>query len=180
MSAYREIFTRLFVHALVAAPFFAAGLMILFREKENPADVYGGGLQGCACIILGAMILARPLARLLAEPFGNLFWSDEKYDRPQPLYSVPQAKRMQGLYAEALAGFEKITRDYPDEVRAYIAMVDIAIVDLRDEKMAAAICRNGLAKLEKDEDKQTLARMYNAIRSRLKGKEKEGRAHFGC
>jgi len=118
-------------------------------------------------MIMGAIILAFPLAALIAEPTGNLFWPSEKYDRPQPQYSIPQSKRARGLYEEAMDGFEKIAEEHPQETQPYVEMIDIAIVNLHDPVRAKAIFHHGIDVLKKDEDRETLARMYRAIETRL-------------
>ncbi len=71
------------------------------------------------------------------------------------------------MYEEAIAGFERIAQDYPDEVKPYIEMIDIAIVNLKDPERANALYRRGILFLKKNEDKEVLARMYGAIRTRL-------------
>ncbi len=158
---------RLFKRALLAAPCFALGYVLLLRADGSFLQVFALGLLGCACILIGAIILAFPLARLVAEPLGSLFYPGERFDRPQPMYSIPQSKRANGLYEEAIAGFEKIAEDYPNEVKPYIEMIDIAIRDLKDARRAGAIYHRGIAALKKEEDRANLTRMYGAIRSRL-------------
>jgi hypothetical protein len=66
-----------------------------------------------------------------------------------------------------MAGFEKIAQDFPDEVQPYIEMIDIAIVNLGDAGRANRIFQRGVSALKKDEDKEALASMYSAIRTRL-------------
>lgn len=83
-------------------------------------------------MIMGSIIIAFPLAELIAEPTGNLFWPSDRFDRPQPAYSIPQSKRARGLYEEAMAGFEKLAEEHPQEVQPYVEMIDIAIVNLHD------------------------------------------------
>ncbi len=131
--------------------------------------------MGSSSIILGAIILAFPLARLVAEPGGNLYWPGKELDRPQPMYSIPQAKRARGLFDEAMAGFQRIASEYPEEVKPYVEMIDIAVVDLRDKDMAAAIYRRGISVLKNDDDREALKRMYLGISSRLDAGEKNDR-----
>ena len=107
------------------------------------------------------------MAELFAEPTGNLFWPSAQYDRPQPAYSIPQSKRARGLYEETIAGFEKIAEEYPGEIQPYVEMIEIAIVNLHDPERAKAIFHRGIDVLKKDEDRETLARMYGVIRTLL-------------
>jgi len=167
MSNYPQIVRSLVRRVLFAVVCFALGFFVLFRTGGSMLEGYAGGLMGCACIIAGAIVLAFPLARLLSESSGGLFYPGRRFDRPQPMYSIPQAKRQKGQYEEAIAGFEQIAVDYPDEVQPYIEMMDIAIVNLKDPGRANAIYLRGVSAMKKNEDKETLARMFTAIRTRL-------------
>lgn len=166
MSNCREIAISVLLRAFPALAAGALGWWLL-------AAASGGWSAaprlffGMACLVGAARIIAPPIARLIAEPSGSLFYPVRRFDRPQPVYSIPQSKRAKGLYEEAILGFEKIAREYPDEVKPYIEMVDIAVVNLRDPERANAIYQRGVSLLKKEEDKEVLARMYGAIRTRL-------------
>lgn len=172
MNNYREIIVSLLIRLAVGTPFLVIGLVILARAggSASTAHGYAMGLFGCAGVILGSVILAFPLASLIAEPVGSLFYPGRRSSRPSPMYGIPESKRARGLYEEAMTGFEKISEEYPDEVKPFIEMIDISIVNLKDPERANAIYRHGAAVLKKREDQEALARMYSAIRSRLGSK----------
>lgn len=155
------IFSGLLKRSVWAVALFSIGWYLL--RQEDIAFV----LIGFVPIIVGAIIVAFPLAGLIAEPTGNLFWPSARYDRPQPAYSIPQSKRARGLYEEAMDGFEKIAEEYPQEIQPYIEMIDVAILNFHDPERAEAIFQRGVSILKKEEDRETLARMYGAIRTRL-------------
>ena len=87
-----------------------------------------------------------------------------------PFSCMPAAKRAKGLYEEAISGFEEIAQEYPKETKPYIEMIDIAIRNLKDPERANAIYRRGLAVLKRDKDREVLAIMYSATRTRLNSK----------
>ena len=155
MNNYREILISLAWRAILAAPF----LYVCITGCASVLSPFFG--------VAGAVIIAGPIASLIAEPSGNLFWPGRHFDRPQPVYGIPQSKRAKGLYEDAMAGFEKIAAEYPGEVKPYIEMIDIAIVNLKDPERASRIFERGVSVLKKNEDKEVLARMYGAIRTRL-------------
>jgi hypothetical protein len=164
VSRYGPLFVSLLKRAVLATALFGTGFFLLSRG--NPGLFF----PGMAAFITGALILAPPLAGLCAESTGNLFWPDDHYDRPQPAYSIPQSKRARGLYAEAMAGFEKIAGEHPQEVQPYVEMIEIAIVNLHDPERARAVFHRGASILRKEEDRATLERMYHAIRTRLQSR----------
>ncbi len=170
MSEYGDIFKQLGWRFLFALPFFvigAGGRLMKHAEGSSEIVVFALGLLSTASILAGAIFMARPVARLFAEPFGSLFFPSSHFDKPQPMYGIPEARRQEGKYEEAMAGFAKIAGEDPQEVRAYIAMIDTAIVNLKDEARANAIFQNGVAKLKRAEDRDQLASSYSNIRSRI-------------
>ncbi len=166
MNNYREILTSLIRRAVFAVAAGWLGYWFLATASGGWFDAHRL-FFGMACLVAAATIIAPPLARLIAEPSGNLFYPSQRFDRPPPMYSIPKSKRAKGLYEEAIAGFEKIAQDYPDEVKPYIEMIDIAIVNLKDPERANAVYQRGILVLKKNEDKEVLARMYGAIRTRM-------------
>lgn len=177
VSPYGDIFLGILKRAVLASPFFALGYYILFRASDSGDGVVGAfdlSLFGFAGIILGAIIVAFPLARLAAEASGNLFWPGKHFDRRQPMYGAPRTKRARGDYEEAMAGFEQIASDYPGELQAYVEMIEIAIVNLKDADRANTIYQRGVAAMKSQESKEKLAGMYSAVRSRLRPKTGSG------
>ena len=83
------------------------------------------------------------------------------------MFSIPEAKRKNGLSEEAYAGFLRIAENYPQEIKAYIQMMDIAIVDLRNPELAEDAYQRGLRALRKRTDREALTRMYEGIRTRI-------------
>jgi hypothetical protein len=151
----------------------AAGLLFYFASRVKYP------LIGPAFIVLGAVILAPPLARLLAESSGGLFYPGGR-GRKEPMYSIPEARRARGEYEEAIADLRRIAAEYPRATRPYELMLTIAIVDLKDAARAEQIYRQGLAALRKRGERDELARFFATTRTRLDPKadwqkELEGR-----
>jgi len=156
MNEYKPILGELLVRLLIALPFFFIGI---------------GGYAFIASpffTLAGAIIIAFPLARLLAEPLGTLFFPNKHYDRPQPVYSIPLARKQEGRYEEALTGFLEIAYGWPEQVQAWIEMIDVAITGLNDGARAEQLYQQGMAALQDEVARQRLAEMYVAIKSQLK------------
>ncbi len=162
MSDISEIRSSLLKRLPLAVGLFIGGFLVLMRAGGSHMQSLGIGLVGCGLLIAGAIILARPLAQLLAEPSGSLFWPGERFSRPVPMFSIPQARRACGFYEQAILEYEQIAADYPDLVEPYIEMIDISLVNLKDPERAEAIYHRGLAKLKKQRDQQTLTRLYSS------------------
>lgn len=128
---------------------------------------FGAGLLAITCFLTAAISIAPPVAQLIGEQAGKLFYSGEQFDRPQPMFSIPEGKRKSGYYQEAFDGFQKIADEYPQELKAYIEMIDIAIVDMKNKKLANSVFHQGIATLVEKQDRDSLAGMYKALSSRL-------------
>jgi tetratricopeptide (TPR) repeat protein len=148
-------------HLLPAAILFLIGTSVLLAA--GPA----GAFVGFAFYLVASILLAFPLATLLANAWNNLIWSRSYYDRPQPMYGIPQSRRIKGLPEEALAEYEKILAAHPNELRPWLDMIAIAIEDLKAPDRAQDIFERGVAFLKNPDDRDLLARTYSDIRTRL-------------
>lgn len=173
MNIYSGIWKRLLFRLLFGAPLLVIGAVVMVRGGGggSMAGAFVTCLFGAALIILGAILLAPPLAELVANTamkgFFSLIFPDRRFERPQPNYSIPEARVKAGQYGEAMALYEKLAAEYPGEVRVYVEMVDLAAVRLHDSARAEAILRRGLAAVQDPEGRKALERSGRAILSRL-------------
>lgn len=124
-------------------------------------------LAGLLFFLVSAIFISGPVARWLAEPAGSLFWPRRYYDRPQPMYGIPQSRRAKGHLEEALAEYENIAAAHPGEVRPWMEMVAIAIEDMKNPERARTILERGVTALKNPDDRDLLAKTYAEIRTRL-------------
>jgi len=135
--------------------------------------IIGGGwglLAALPFIFTGAFFVAPSVTSILAQPFSSLLYPSVQLDHTLPMYSIPQSKRAKGLYEEAIAGYEKIAVEYPDEVKPYIEMVTIAIMDLRNVERAKSFLGRGLVLLKDETARRTLQASYDTVITRLEVK----------
>lgn len=155
----------------IATPFFAVGAGGYLIGGAAEADPLGrgllGGMASMVALLLGALIVASSIAQLLAEPWGSLFFPGAQFDRPQPMYGIPEARRKEGRYEESFAGFAEIVREHPQQLRAYIALIDVAIVDLKDVARAETVLQEGLSRLRERADREQLIACFEHSRSML-------------
>ena len=166
MNNYREIYVSLLRRLLPTLALGAFGWYLVTSA--------GGGwaattklLVGMVCLVTAGGIIAVPIARLLAEPWGNLYLPGSTFDRPQIVYGIGQAKRKKGLHQEAFDYFAGVASEFPTELKPYVEMMDIAIVDLKDKALADEVYNQGLSSLTTEEDRDGLTAMHKAILSRL-------------
>jgi len=163
---YPDLLRQLLKRLAIAAPFFALGAFLVARCARTAP---WGVLWGLGFMTIGVAIVMVPLAGLLAEPIGGLvFFQGRHRDKPGPIYSMAQAMRSAGRYQEALAEYERMTREFLGEVKPYVEMIDIAVVNLKDGPLAESIFHKGMVAFEKREEaRKRLQARYKEIRSRL-------------
>lgn len=152
---------------LAAVALAIGGAAALANATDGYVRAFGFGVIGIAQFLAAGVLVAFPLAGMFAKPWGGMFFPEDRYTRPLPLYSLAEAKVRKMQFEDAMATYEQIAEDYPEEVKPYIDMIDIAIVHLKDAKRAEQIYRLGIDRLRNSDDQDVLARMYRGIRSRI-------------
>ena len=156
---------------------FALGLAGVLSERGGDPSMLGGigmVLAASLCFMIAAIFLAGPMAAFLAQPFGNLFFPADEYDRPQPLYSLAEAQARRSEFETAMTTYEGIAESFPGEIQPWLGMIEIAVQSLNDMDRAQRIFERGVAALPTPEAKETLAVMFRGIRSRRAEKPEWG------
>jgi len=163
----RSLLTAFLLRAAIALPLIIAALILFCTSDGHILAAGAQALIASSLLVVGAVILAFPVAHLLAAPFTGFYFPERRLLRPLPMYSVPQALRTQGKYEEAMIRFREIAEKYPREVKPWIEMLEVAVVSLNDEQRAQAIFEEGMTALDDEDRRSVLERMYSAISSRL-------------
>ena len=163
----RALLWSLLGHSLAAAPFLAATWYLF---ASTAADVDGGDkrMLGLTCAVAAAIIIARPIAALIAEPMGSVFFP-RAGARPEPGYSLADTQRKREQFERAMEEYEKISVAFPQELRAHIAMLEIALINLRDAERARLCLTRGLAVAD-EQMRRELLRCYRVSSAKLRGK----------
>jgi hypothetical protein len=169
MTRYRDIILRVAVRVMPAGILLIIGAWMAKRTTGDPVHDTGVALIGFLFIIAAVAMVAIPLVRQVGDPMSSLFYPTSHSDKPPPMYSIPESKRKNGLFEEAMAAYEKILEQHPDEVRPFLAMMEIAIVDLRDPERGSRIYDRGMSAIAKPEDQEALSQFYLAHCSRVAG-----------
>jgi tetratricopeptide (TPR) repeat protein len=84
------------------------------------------------CAVAMIVTWRRNIANVVATPFGNLFDGGNAEIEPQPYYSVAEAKRNRGQYAEAVAEIHKQLVRFPTDYRGQLMLAEIQAEKLND------------------------------------------------
>jgi len=168
MNPYASIWRSIGWRSLLALPLFAVGLRFFSGAADGGslADV-ASALAGIGCFLAGAVVVAPGIAALFAEPLASIYMPSETRDKPPPMYGIADARRANGRYEAAMEYLEAILRNHPQELKAYLALIEVAALDLKDKRRARHILARGLASLTDPGDRAVLKAMHEAIVSRL-------------
>jgi tetratricopeptide (TPR) repeat protein len=160
----------------VAVLLMSAGIMLLIAAIVQ-TRTYGVwfGLLGCSLIFVSALLIAHPLSQLFSIPFQRLFFPEQRYRRPLPMYSRAESLTKKERYEEAIDFYEEIERDYPEETRVYVSMIEVYIMHLGDRENAKQVYKRGLSAIPDEAERDVLQEMYVAICSRLDEPKEWGR-----
>lgn len=141
------------------AKFFLDGL------RGGGFGAVGSLLMSVACLILAALVMAPPLAEfvavyLLNGIFGGLFYPERRNRRPPPVYGPAEARRMEGDYQAAIRAYEEILAEFPDSARAYLALMDIAWLDMTDAPLAMSFYQRALAVIKDEACRKEMQQAY--------------------
>jgi hypothetical protein len=118
-------------------------------------------LTGILLLIGMSAAIGRIIIELVSAGAGTLLLSGNRKRMPPPVYSIPEAKRLKGDFKGALRLYREITGAHPGEIRAWLAMLEIACENLGDRQRATGILNEGLALLVDEKSKMLLQRSYD-------------------
>jgi len=176
MISYKGILGNLAWRFVLALLVIGVGVLVIKRGLDggvgkNPYDGSQYYFFGLAIFVIAAIIMGTPLARLVAEFMGNIIYPSDHYNGPQPVYGIPEAKRMKGRYQEAFDSLQKLSQEFPQELKAYIEMIDIAIMDMKNPELASSVYHRGMETLKEEKAKDNLSRMYMEISTKIDSPE---------
>lgn len=168
MNPWTAILGRVALPLLSAACLVPSVLLLRRSLSGGLFEALGYGLLGLGLLVAGCIPLAVILSRRTGSALGSaIFFPADENARPPPVYGIAETRRANGDYEEAMRLLDEIAEEHPRALRTYILMIDIAVMNLRDPARAEEACRRGLTALRSEDDRATLLRMYEAIRSRL-------------
>jgi len=101
-------------------------------------------LAAHAVLIVGAILLAKPVGSLIGDLMSNLFMPGERHSRPQPMYSIPESRMAAEDYPGALEAYAALAAEHPEEIAPHLRMMEIWLRVYRDPAAAQTIRDNAL------------------------------------
>jgi tetratricopeptide (TPR) repeat protein len=118
-----------------------AGLLALFGGVLVPLAAANPlvGVPLVAAWGIGlAMIWGPHVGEFFARPLSSLYDGGREPVEPRPFYSIAEARRKQGRYAEALAEVQRQLEKFPNDFEGQMLLASIQAEDLKDLAAAEA------------------------------------------
>jgi hypothetical protein len=124
---------------LGASLVFGTYLVSKLGRQDNLLGSFAYVLLLHAVLIVVSIILSIPFSDSIGNWFSGLLFPTTEFERPQPIYSFPEAQAIRGNFAGAMALYEGMVREYPEEVRPHLEMMELAWGPLKDGNRAGEI-----------------------------------------
>jgi tetratricopeptide (TPR) repeat protein len=92
------------------------------------------------------VLFGLPLVKRAGEKAAAIYFGDESAMRVMPEYSVAQARLKEGRYLEAVAEYQKVIEQFPQDIHAHLQIAEIAVEKLNNFGLAELELRSALAK----------------------------------
>ena len=132
-------------------------LGFLGQATEHPMTGLPFILLSYAALVSGAILLAKPIAGLIGDLLTNLILPGERHSRPQPAYSIPEARMASGDHAGALEAYAALAAEHPEEIAPHLRMMEIWLRIYRDPAAAATIRDNALLSIRGKKNRRKFA-----------------------
>ena len=123
------------------------GLAVKAQSKDQ-AGAFLLLLWSHAALLVAAIIMAMPIAGLIGDLVANLFLPGERHARPQPMYSIPEGRRVAEDYAGALEAYAELAAEHPREVVPHLRMMEIWLRHYKDPAAARTIHQNAFLSIK--------------------------------
>ena len=99
-------------------------------------------------LVVAAILLAKPLAGFIGEWLGALFMPGERFDKPPPMYSIPEGRMAKEDYPGALEAYAELAAGHPEEIAPHLRMMEIWLRIYKDADSARTIRDNALLSIK--------------------------------
>ncbi|MGA1128524.1 MAG: hypothetical protein ACO3XN_00470 [Chthoniobacterales bacterium] len=108
-------------------------------------------------LVVAAILLAKPLAGFIGAWLGTLFMPGERFDKPPPMYSIPEGRLTAEDYPGALEAFAELAAGHPEEITPHLRMMEIWLRFYRDPDSARTIRDNALLSIKGKKNRANFA-----------------------
>ena len=113
-------------------------------------------------VIIIALFFNKPITDIISQSFVDFLFGYNRIRPPEPRYGIPEFQQEWGHFEESILEYEKITINFPEELKPWSNMLEIVMLKLKDPKRGTEIYHKGIAKLKDEENRKELTIIYLA------------------
>ena len=156
MSDKSDALKLLLKRSLISLPFFVISL-IMFK-KGFPVSLFA-----VFPLALSACFLGEPLSALVADPLGSIFFPKSSNTEINLMFSMPEARIMEGRYEEALELLKKMIPKDTQRLEIYMRIMNLAVNRLQQPETARDAFHIGMKNLKNLRKRKVLAHEYRRL-----------------
>lgn len=160
MDSRKAALKSLFRHLLMALPFLVPGVYSLPITEKKPVPIF---MLGIFLLMVGAIVIAKPLAALLTSSAGSILFPGSAGGRKNLMFSIAESRIMEKKYDEALFLFNEMIPQDPKRLEIYLRIMHLAMEKINRPEKARDAFRAGLKNLKDADDRKTLVREYKRL-----------------
>jgi len=166
MSDKSDALKLLLKRFLLSLPLLAISTVMFMRGKPL-------SLIAVFPLVPVAYILGPPLAALVVDPVGSIFFPESSTQEINLMFSMPEARIMEGRYEEALELLKEMIPRDPQRLDVYMQIMSLAVNRMKQPDIAKEAFHVGIGKLKSLRKRRILAREYRRLM--ILFREKSGR-----
>jgi len=105
-------------------------------------------LASYGALVVAAIFLAKPLAGWIGTWLSTLFMPGDRFDKPPPMYSIPEGRMTAEDYPGALEAYTELAAAHPEEIVPHLRMMEIWLRVYHDEDSARTVRDNALLSIK--------------------------------
>jgi hypothetical protein len=114
-------------------------------------------------LTLSACFLGEPLSALITEPLGSIFNPRSSNQEINLMFSMPEARIMEGRYEEALDLLKKMIPKDIQRLEVYMRIMNLAVNRLQQPDIARDTFHIGMKNLKNLRKRKVLAHEYGRL-----------------
>ncbi|MCD4774832.1 MAG: tetratricopeptide repeat protein [Candidatus Aegiribacteria sp.] len=156
MSDKSDALKLLLKRFLIALPFFVVSL-IMFK-KGYPVSLFA-----VFPLALSACFMGEPLSMLITNPLGAIFFPKSSNPEINLMFSMPEARIMEGRYEEALDLLKEMIPRDPQRLEVYMRIMNLAVNRMKQPETARDVFHIGMKNIKNLRNRKILAHEYRRL-----------------
>jgi hypothetical protein len=157
---------QIIIRLVIPGALFILAFYLISSADQGFASL-AGLFIAMGCFVIGAFLMASPVAKLIAGPAGILYFPKGEAET-FPMYAIADSYVKRGLFHKAFQEYSKIAEIHPEELKPYVEMIKVSKDHLKDLELADSVLIKGISVFKGKEGEKILSAMFPEKESKAK------------